>query len=216
MGRAGRTLTASLSLAVVLLSGCTGDGNGAISDTPTATEDVSTETIAPADITEGKDWGDRQTQGPRGTLIKEVGEWAGLRDDEGQALAVFRITQIEPGLGCTAPEAHEPVNGQFIGLHLEIETSAELGETGSRATFTLSPESFRVVDSSGRESGRLLGEAKECLVREQYLPDAIPAGRTATGIVVLDAPQDVASIILDGEAFRTHSGWEWKMPAAAG
>lgn len=214
MGRAGRTLTASLSLAVVLLSGCTGDGNGAIIDTPAVTEDVATETIAPADITEGKDWGDRQTHGPRGTLLKEVGQWAGLRDDEGMTLAVFRISQIEPGIECTALEAHEPVNGQFIGLHLEIETSAELGETGSRATFTLSPEHFRVVDSSGRESGRLLGEAKECLAREQYLPDAIPAGTTATGIVVLDAPRDVASIVLDGEPFRTHSGWEWEVEAA--
>lgn len=218
MRRAGPLLTASL--AVLLLAGCAGDGNGAISEeTPAQTTahssplDTARETTGPDDITAGKDFGPQTIHDERGTLLKRVGQWAGLRDDEDKVTeAVFRITGIEPDLRCTAEEAAEPVNGRFIGLEVEVQTSPQLGQTGSRATFNLHPEQFMVVLPDGETEGRLLGEGRTCLPREEYLPDAVSAGLSVQGMLVLDAPEEAEAIVLEGLPFRSMRGWEWNLP----
>lgn len=211
MRRAGAMLAASL--AVVLLAGCQGDGNGAIEETESDTSEVASETAGPVDITADKDFGTGATQDERGTLLKKVGQWSGLRNDEDQVIgAVFRITEIDPDLRCTAEDAEAPVNGRFIGLEIEVETSPQLGETGSLATFNLHPEQFSAVLADGQQDGRLLGEGRTCLPREEYLPDAVTPGMSATGMLVLDVPEDTESIVLEGQPFRSTRGWEWPLP----
>lgn len=211
MRGAGPLLAASL--AVVLLAGCQGDGNGAIEDAETASSDVAGTSTGPVDITAGKDFGDGATHDVRGTLLKKVGQWAGLGNEEDEVIgAVFRITAIHPDLRCTAEDAEAPVNGRFIGLEVEVETSPQLGETGSLATFNLHPEQFSAVLADGRTEGRLLGESRSCLPREVYLPDAVTAGMSATGMLVLDAPPTTESVVLDGLPFRSTRGWEWSLP----
>ena len=168
MRRAGAMLAASL--AVVLLAGCQGDGNGAIGDGEPSASDVAGSTPGPVDIAAGKDFGTGTTHDERGTLLKKVGQWAGLRNDEDQVIgAVFRITEIDPDLRCTAEDAEAPVNGRFIGLEIEGETSPQLGETGSLATFNLHQAfelSFRFVEQmcigSGRVSHSIIGHINYC------------------------------------------------------
>lgn len=211
MRRAGTLLAASL--AVVLLGGCQGDGNGAIEDAETTTSDVAGTATGPVDITAGKDFGAGDIHDQRGTLLKKVGQWSGLGSEEDEAIgAVFRITRIEPDLRCTAEDAEEPVNGSFIGLEVEVETSPQLGESGSLATFNLHPEQFSAVLPGGQKESRLLGESRSCLPREDYLPDAVTAGMSATGMLVLDAPPTTESIVLEGLPFRSTRGWEWPLP----
>lgn len=211
MRGAGALLAASM--AVLLLASCDGDGNGAIQDTQPSTADVAGESAAPVDITADKDFGPRTTHDERGTLLKKVGQWAGLRDDEDNVTdAVFRVTKIETDLRCTGENAAESINGQFIGLEFEVETSPQLGETGSRATFNLHPEQFTAVLADGRIEGRLLGEGRTCLPREVYLPDAVTAGVSVTGMVVVDAPEETQSVVLQGLPFRSMRGWEWNLP----
>lgn len=214
MRGAGPLLAASL--AVALLAGCQGDGNGAIGEPETSTVDVAIETVAPVDISEGKDFGSGQTHDARGTLLKETGEWAGLRSEDDETIdAVFRITRIQPDLRCTAEDAEEAVNGRFVGLEVEVETSTTLGQTGSRATFSLHPEQFTAVQPDGSAVGRLLGESRACLPREEYLPDGVTAGTSATGMLVLDVPEETESLVLEGQPFRSRRGWEWPMPDAS-
>ncbi|WP_131105760.1 hypothetical protein [Ornithinimicrobium sufpigmenti] len=219
MRRAGPLLTASL--AVLLLAGCAGDGNGAISEEETSAQtsphstslDTAQETTGPADITAGKDFGPQTIHDERGTLLKRTGQWAGLRDDEDTVTdAVFRITRIDPDLRCTAEDAAEPVNGRFIGLQVEVQTSPQLGQTGSRATFNLHPEQFTAVLPDGQTEGRLLGEGRTCLPRDEYLPDAVTAGMSVSGTLVLDAPEEAEAIVLEGLPFRSMRGWEWNLP----
>lgn len=211
MRRAGPLLTACV--AVLLLAGCTGDGNGAILDDEDSAVDAAQETTGPVDITDGKDFGAPTVHDERGTLLKRTGQWAGLRDDEDKATdAVFRITRIDPDLRCTAEDAAEPVNGRFIGLEIEVQTSPQLGEKGSRATFNLAPEQFAAILPDGQTEGRLLGEGRTCLPREEYLPDAVSAGMSVTGMLVLDAPPEAEVIVLEGLAFRSMRGWEWNLP----
>lgn len=211
MRGAGPLLAASL--AVALLAGCQGDGNGAIEEPETSSVDVLTETVAPVDISEGKDFGPGETHDERGTLLKETGQWAGLRGEDDETLdAVFRITQIDPDLHCTAEDAEEPVHGRFVGLEVEVETSPTLGETGSRATFSLHPEQFTAVQPDGNAVGRLLGESRACLPRDEYLPDGVTAGTSATGMLVLDVPEETESVVLEGQPFRSRRGWEWALP----
>lgn len=206
-----RALTATPLL--VLLGACGGDGTGGIDDDDQTSDVVQVATTeAPPDITAGKDWGARETQAERGTLIKEIGDWAGLNDGEGRSVAVFRVTDIVPDLQCTGEAAREPVNGTFVGLMLDVETSGELGEGGSRATFTLAPENFVAIDAQGDRDGRLLGEARQCLPREDYLPDAIGASKKAQGMVVLDVPVGTEVVMLDGQTFRADNSWEWALP----
>lgn len=211
MRRGGAMLAASLAL--VLLSGCEGDRSGAISQTQTPTADVAVESAGPVDITADKDFGPETTQDERGTLVKKVGQWAGLRDEEDSVTdAVFRVTEIDPDLRCTAEDASESINGRFIGLQFEVETSPQLGETGSRATFNLHPEQFTAVLADGEKQGRVVGESRSCLTRGEYLPDALTAGMSATGMLVLDVPEGTESIVLEGLPFRSTRGWEWPLP----
>lgn len=211
MRRGGAMLAASLAL--VLLSGCEGDRSGAISQTQTPTADVAVESAGPVDITADKDFGPETTQDERGTLVKKVGQWAGLRDEEDSVTdAVFRVTEIDPDLRCTAEDASESINGRFIGLQFEVETSPQLGETGSRATFNLHPEQFNAVLPDGQSVGRLLGEGRTCLPRDIYLPDAVTAGMSVTGMIVLDVPEDTQAVVLEGTPFRSVRGWEWTLP----
>ncbi|QFG69559.1 hypothetical protein [Ornithinimicrobium pratense] len=211
MRRAGPLLTTSL--AALLGAGCVGDGNGAISEEEISAVDAARETTGPVDITAGKDFGSSAVHDERGTLLKRTGQWAGLRDDEDQLTdAVFRITRIDPDLRCTAEDAVEPVNGRFIGLEVEVQTSPQLGETGSRATFNLHPEQFIAVLPEGEPQGRLLGEGRTCLPREEYLPDAVSAGLSVTGMIVLDVPEGTRAVVLEGQPFRSVHGWEWSLP----
>lgn len=211
MRHAGLLLAASL--AVVLLAACQGDGNGAIEEPEEVASEVSSATGGPVDIVAGKDFGSGDTHDERGTLLKKVGQWAGLRTDEDEVIgAVFRITQIDPDLRCTAEDAEEPVNGRFVGLEFEVETSPQLGETGSLATFNLHPEQFTAVLADGEKQGRVVGESRSCLTRGEYLPDALTAGMSATGMLVLDVPEGTESIVLEGLPFRSTRGWEWPLP----
>jgi hypothetical protein len=210
MRRAGPLLAASL--AVALLGACQGDGNGAIEE-PQAASDGATETTAPADLAEGKDFGSGETQDQRGTLLKRTGQWAGLRGEDDEVIdAAFRIVSIDPDLRCTAEDAQASVNGRFVGLEIEVETSATLGQTGSRATFSLHPEQFTAVQPDGSTVSRLLGESRGCLPREEYLPDAVTAGTSATGMLVLDVPEQTEAVVLEGQPFRSVRGWEWALP----
>lgn len=207
----GALLAASLS--VVLLASCGGDGNGATEDdTDTiALAEHAGETSGPADITEGKGWGPRIVDDERGTLVKKVGQWAALGGDD-EVIAAFRVTEIEPDLRCTGEEAQDPVNGRFVGLRFEVEASPSLGESGSMATFNLHPEQFTAVLPDGATQGRLLGEARACLPRDAYLPDAVTAGSRETGMLVLDVPEDTEAVVLEGRPFGSVGGWEWALP----
>lgn len=180
----------------------------------TPSEGALTHEPIPGDIRDigDKRWGQRVVS-DRGNLVKEPGQWAGWGPDKGHApYAVFQVAQIDPDLRCTAEAAQPAVNGRYVGLTFEVETTPQLADNTRLPVFVLEPEQFQALGPDGGPTGQLVGNARTCLREGEYLPEAIEPDSQERGIVVLDVPEGTTAVVLDGRGFQTTAGWEWQLP----
>lgn len=89
-----------------------------------------------------------------------------------------------------------------------------MGERGL-SVLPMTAQSFEVRLRDGGLVGGLLGHAAECYPEDQRLPEALGPGEEASGVLVLDVPAGVGSVVLDGQPYGLAGGWEWPVPEAS-
>lgn len=146
---------------------------------------------------------------PRGNLLKEVGEGAGLTDaqDPGRLSVGFRVLRLISDLECGAPGAPPPANGHYLGLLIEVQLDEQLPEEPDWA-FQISAADFRAWSLQDESHADVVGNGGQCLQGGEYLPDLFNPGQTGQGWVVLDVPIDEGMIELTYDYID--GGWEWR------
>lgn len=198
MGRSWTTPTAA-ALAALMLAAC---GNG---ETVESAEDVPEAT---GTFGEDRDVGEQVFDEETGYLVKELGQWVEISLEEEPA-AVFRIQDVVLDLDCA--DGAEPENERFIGLEVEVEANPDMAELGLDQ-LPMAPQDFQVRLADGGITGGLRGNGANCLPEDERLPEAVAPGEELAGTVVLDAPDDVEAIVLDGVRYQTSGGWMWPLP----
>lgn len=209
-----RNSAAVMAIAIVLAA-CSSESQPAptvtVTETITATPTVEaesspTETEASKEVEEER-YVSHGTS-PKGNLIKEVGDWAGISANaDGEIMAVdFRITGITLDPECTAKYWDKPKNDQYVKIDLEVESYPELKEHGD---FSLVNHDFTVFDSEGMRVNDPQGNGYTCLDTSDQLPVQIGPDEKVKGSIVLDVPKGVTALVYSN--FLTDGGWEWAM-----
>jgi hypothetical protein len=194
-----------VAAAAVVLSGCTSRTNGeanvaAAHSSGLASPPTSAEAAA----------ADEPELSPRGAIPKQIGEAAGLCNDEKcTAFAVtFTVDKIEVDVQCTEPYAEPPANGHYIALTMTIKTTDLFGPD-LVPLFNISPFSWEIIGADGiTEASDPGAGAYSCLPTSdlppaglspssQYVTTMVLDSRNASGILLLRMPN-----LVDG-------GWEW-------
>jgi hypothetical protein len=147
---------------------------------------------------------------PRGNLIKEVGEPAGITggEDGSEELLTFNVTDIEVDPACPAPYAQKPENGHFVAVTLEAKTGPEPAfseELYNGVNF--SAGSWKVIASNGTTVNQISsGPAYGCFEEDHMIPSDIRAAENVKGKVVFDLPDTSGTLIY---SVYGDIGWEW-------
>lgn len=198
MGRPWTTPTAA-ALAALILAACGDEG------TVESAEDVPDPTST---VGQDREVGDEVLDEETGYRVKEPGQWVEVTLEEEPA-AVFRIQDVVLDLECA--DGAQPENEQFIGLEVEVEANPDMEELGMDQ-LPMAAQDFQVRLTDGGITGGLRGNGANCLPEDERLPEAVAPGEELTGTVVLDAPEDVEAIVLDGVRYQMSQGWIWPLP----
>jgi hypothetical protein len=146
---------------------------------------------------------------PRGNLIKQVGELAGIRDATGEYLAAFTVNDIIVDIPCSDEYAEPPENGHFVALDVTVETSPNMLNSDLIQQFSMSSLTFQAIGPDGVTSnaGTDSFGTVFCLDESVELPGNIGPGEKAQGLVLLDVEHP--SGILVYQDFWTDSAWEY-------
>lgn len=146
---------------------------------------------------------------PRGNLIKEVGELAGVRDANGEYLVTFTVNDIIVDVPCTDPYADAPENGHFVAVDVSVETSPNMLNSDLIQQFSMSSLTFQAIGPDGITSNAGTDSAATlfCLDDSVLLPGDIGPGEKANGLVLLDVEHPTGTLVY--EDFWTDSGWEY-------
>lgn len=194
-----RTTTIAAALAALMLAACGGEETlGSAEDVPDPTSSFG----------QDRDVGEQVVDEETGDQVVEFGQWVEVTPQDEPA-ALFRIQELRADLDCTDGTA--PENDRFIGLEIEVETSPDMEQLGLDQ-LPMAAEDFQVRLTDGGVTGGLLGNGADCLPEDERLPDAVAPGEDAAGTVVLDVPEDVEAIVLDGERYQLSTGWVWPLP----
>lgn len=153
---------------------------------------------------------------PRGNLIKEVGQPAGISDADGNTLVNFSINSITPLAECTGPYPSPVENGHFVVLDVSVETLPELGTTESGPqTFDINSTMFKFVGTNGTTFNGNLGSmaAYSCLPDTETIGSngaGIGPAEKVTGKLVLDVPEATGTLVYKSYLTRGNGGWEYK------
>lgn len=149
----------------------------------------------------------------RGNLVKVVGQLAGIRDEDGNALAQFTLTDIQSDFECTSEYSEPSENGHYLALTFDVETFKELADDEWFNTFTMNEMEFTVFDTDGKRENDSTGNAWMCLADNDRLPSEIGPSEKVTGMVVLDTAIKEGSVVFStyGSDGAVH-GWEWNFP----
>ncbi|MHA7190513.1 hypothetical protein ACX80N_09515 [Arthrobacter sp. MDT2-16] len=146
---------------------------------------------------------------PRGNLVKQVGELAGIRDANGEYLAAFTVNDIIVDIPCTDELADPPENGHFVALDVSVETSPNMLTSDLIQQFSMSSLTFQAIGPDGVTSNAGTDSAATlfCLDDSVQLPGNIGPGEKAQGLVLLDVENPTGTLIY--EDFWTDSAWEY-------
>lgn len=190
MKRMGLAMTA---LALLALTGCSAEA-----DEPEAVAEPQAEVVPLADQELSE-----ESLSPAGHIRKEPGDLARLTDASGEALASFTVVSVEPDPVCTQASAAEPVNGHFVELVIEVETSAALAD----ATLDFTAPSWSSIDAEGNVTEDALGSSDTCMGPASRLPADTAAGEKRRGTVVLDVADTTGELTLD---LGGPAPWDWR------
>lgn len=150
---------------------------------------------------------------PRGHLVKQIGEPAGIIDGNGERLVNFVVNSITPDVQCTEEFADPAENGVFVAVDVSVQTSPAMANPDAFiSTFEMSPWMFSAISPDGVSSNASPDTFASfiCMDDSVLLPSSIGPGENAEGIVLLDL--QYPSGILIFEDFYTDSSWEWSYP----
>lgn len=150
---------------------------------------------------------------PRGNLVKQIGEPAGIIDGNGVRLVNFVVNSITPDMQCTEEFAEPAQNGVFVAVDVSVQTSPAMANPDAFiSSFEMSPWMFSAISPDGVSSNASPDTFASfvCLDDSVLLPTSIGPGENAEGIVLLDL--QYPSGILIFEDFYTDSSWEWSYP----
>jgi hypothetical protein len=206
MNRIAPVATASVAL-VLILAGCSSakpDDTGRLPDTaPVATADPTPEpTATPKD----SEFGEAVTSS-RGNLVKEIGQLAGTSSGTTDVVTSrFAVTDIVLDRECTSGFAEAPVNGHYLGIHLNVETTPELAQDDFPwVSFT--QYDWQAYDADGKRLNDPVANAWSCLDPGEQLPAQIGPGQNVSGWIVLDVAATTGAVVLTMAGSPT--GWEW-------
>ena len=141
------------------------------------------------------------TLNDRGAIVKKIGEMAGLKLESNEWTVQFKVTMIEAGYKCPAKYAERSKNGNFIAIHMDVQTTRALG---SDKFWT---DQWKVIGPDGTTENDSNGNAWGCANEADSLPGMIGAGEHVKGIVVLDSRYTSGAVMLEQPGMD--GGWEW-------
>lgn len=156
---------------------------------------------------------DSPSLSPRGNVVKEIGEDAGIIDGNGERLVNFVVNSISTNVICTEESAQPAENGLFVAVDVSVQTSPAMADPDALiTTFDMSPWMFSAISPRGISSNADPGTFASftCMDDSVLLPSSIGPGENAEGIVLLDL--QYPSGILVFEDFHTGGSWEWEYP----
>lgn len=196
----------STTLLTIVLTGC---GSAVPASSPTA-PNVPAASDGASEKPEETEPPTEQAVSPRGNLLKEVGEPAGISgsEDASDDLLTFNVTDIEVDPACPAPYAQQPENGHFVAVTLEAKTGPEPAfseELYNGVNF--SAGSWKVIASNGTTVNQISsGPAYGCFEEDHMIPSDIRAAENVRGKVVFDLPDTSGTLIY---SLYGGIGWEW-------
>lgn len=198
----------ALSSVVALgLAACSGDdGSGAAVDDDDATTAPTVPVKLPEDLDEELEALDLND---RGNVSVEPEKPAEFMDVEsGTVFATIAAREVETDFKCTAPDALESINGQFVAITFDMDLTDEFADSGFPSlNFTV--HEFRAWDAEGVRVADPVGTAEACVSEGDRVPTPLDPGQGATGLVILDVPEGSGSAAFVVGGFQGAYGWEW-------
>lgn len=193
-----------LAVPALLLTGC-GENGAASSPTVTVTETVSATSTPSTSSTPAAATGKLS---PRGALMKQSGEMAGLGAPNGDSLIEFTVQSIEADPVCTGRDPRAPENGTFVALDVDLEVFPGAEENYVDGNL-VNPNSFRFIGTDGATFGGDVATASTytCLPPESLLNTQVGDGERTSGTILLDLPEDSGTLLLEDE--MSGNKWEW-------
>ena len=149
---------------------------------------------------------------PRGNLIKEIGQPAGMAHPDSKAQTVnFTVDKITVDAPCTGPYPSPAENGHIVVVDVTAATTEELGKLDYGNRFDMSSATFTFIGASGTTYNGSLGTmaAYSCLPDAEEFPVAgMGPAENGKAKVALDVPEPTGTLVfkdLFGQA-----GWEYK------
>ena len=191
----------SFALFSLLLTGCGGDSGSLAA--PSVEAANASSTASPSAKSAEKS--------PRGNLVKQLGEGAGLTD-EGKQVVTFVVNSIDVDVPCTGEFAQAPVNGHILVLDVSVVTDPALADSPD-PTFQMNPYFFTEIAPNGTTSNADLATAATygCLSDAEVLPQMMGPGENVTGKVVLDMTNPSGTLVF--KYGGAPAGWEWTYPS---
>lgn len=193
------TTAATTCLTALVLSGCTIQFGG-------ARENRSAQT--------GTSAGPRQEAAPHTPTqhapgnFKGTGETAALYRPDGTMLAQFTVTDIQADVRCTNPQALSPVNGTFVAVTMDIETTNSLAWE-HHPFVEVTAHAFAVIGTDETSDSDVVGNGPTCLFEHEQLPGAgVDPGQAVTGKVVLDTRHSSGTIVFT-QPHEPDTHWYW-------
>lgn len=174
---------------------------------PTSQE-TATETMETVESDEPEEAPDEPVWSRRGNLVKEIGELGGLTDEDGELLIGFWVDEIQVDFECTRESPDAPLNGHFVGIKFQVETSPGLADEPD-GEFWLSHHDMSAWTSDGKRVNDPVGNAFWCADDADLLPSRIGPGEGAEGWIVLDLPSNAEAVGLTLYTASGRAGWEW-------
>lgn len=195
-----------MTLAALALAGCSTTPPPDSGKTPDSSSVVSASpTPETTEAPEASEFG-ATVKSPRGNLVKEVGQLAGIGSSSSDAMvARFVVTDIVFDMECGSEFADPPANGHYLGVHINVETTPELAAEEIPSIY-FSQYDWQAYDADGKRLNDPVGNAMWCLSSAQELPMEIGPGQSVSGWMVLDVAATTGSIVL---AMGGPTGWEW-------
>lgn len=182
----------SVAAAALLLVGCSAPAQPEPAEAPKSDTQQQSEAIPKSE---------------RGNIVKQVGELAELKDEEGTLVASFTVNSITVNPECTSELAEvtgtEPVNGALVGLDVTIETTPAY-EAGS---LLWGPWGWKAIDANGVTFNDVPLAIASCYPTEEVLAGEVGPGEKRIGKILLDVPTDSGVLVFNDM-------WEWEYPAA--
>ena len=182
---------------------------GACGESPAAPEptSVSVAAAAPSPKATPAD----QPRSSRGALLKQVGEPAGIRMDEGSdewALS-FTVTGIEVDPVCTGPYPEPAENGHLVAISIEAATGPEPGFSEVLYNgVSFGSQDWKVIASNGTTVNNNTSVATYgCFPPAEILPNSIGAAEKVSGKILLDVPDPAGTLVLSSYG---ENGWEYE------